>query len=350
MKKEIIDTLKKLLSYKTYEENTEEFEKLFNYIKEKFKNLEINEYTFKDKKAMVLSNTDSKDLDIIFCTHIDVVYDDTYEFTEDEDNIYGRGTIDMKGSVAVLLTLFKNIKTDLKIALFITSDEEIDGNCAYELSKIYNSKLAIVPDGGSDFELIKEEKGLIQLELSAKGKPAHSAQLFNGENAIIKLMNVYNEIVLKYPIPKSSDEYITSVNLSKLNGGNSNNQVPDYASMILDIRYINKDKDNIIEFIKNIDKEVDVKVLTIGSAFVTDVNNKYIKKYIDTCEKVLGESVVEKGCETTSDAIFFSDKGIPTVIMNPTGYNPHCKNEYVNKESLYTLYKIYESFLGGNYE
>ena len=276
MKKEIIDTLKKLLSYKTYEENTEEFEKLFNYIKEKFKNLEINEYTFKDKKAMVLSNTDSRDLDIIFCTHIDVVYDDTYEFTEDEDNIYGRGTIDMKGSVAVLLTLFKNIKTDLKIALFITSDEEIDGNCAYELSKIYNSKLAIVPDGGSDFELIKEEKGLIQLELSAKGKPAHSAQLFNGENAIIKLMNVYNEIVLKYPIPKSSDEYITSVNLSKLSGGNSNNQVPDYASMILDIRYINKDKDNIIEFIKNIDKEVDVKVLTIGSAFVTDVNNKYI--------------------------------------------------------------------------
>ena len=104
MKKEIIDTLKKLLSYKTYEENTEEFEKLFNYIKEEFKNLEINEYTFKDKKAMVLSNTDSRDLDIIFCTHIDVVYDDTYEFTEDEDNIYGRGTIDMKGSVAVLLT------------------------------------------------------------------------------------------------------------------------------------------------------------------------------------------------------------------------------------------------------
>ena len=350
MEKEIIDTLKKLLSYKTYEKNTEEFEKLFNYIKEEFRNLEICEYTFKNKKAMVLSNTDSKNLDIIFCTHIDVVYDDTYEFTEDEDNIYGRGTIDMKGSVAVLLTLFKNIKTDLKIALFITSDEEIDGNCAYELSKIYNSKLAIVPDGGSDFELIKEEKGLIQLELSTKGKPAHSAQLFNGENAIIKLINVYNKIILKYPIPKSSDEYITSVNLAKLNGGNSNNQVPDYASMILDIRYINEDKDNILEFIKNIDDEVKIKVLTIGSSFVTDINNKYIKKYIDICEKMLGRTVIEKGCETTSDAIFFSDKGIPTIIMNPTGYNPHCKNEYVNKESLYKLYKIYEEFLGGNYE
>ena len=70
MKEEIIKTLKKLLSYKTYEKNTEEFEKLFNYIKEEYSNLNITEYEFKNKKAMVLSNTDSKDLDIIFCTHV----------------------------------------------------------------------------------------------------------------------------------------------------------------------------------------------------------------------------------------------------------------------------------------
>lgn len=350
MKEEIIKTLKELLSYKTYEKNTEEFEKIFNYIKEKYNNLTITEYEFKNKKAMVLSNTTSKDLDIIFCTHIDVVYADNYEYSEDDINIYARGTIDMKGSVAVLLTLFKNIKTNLKVALFITSDEEIDGNCANELSKIYNSKFAIIPDGGSNFELIKEEKGLIQLELSTKTTPAHAAQLYNGENAIIKLMNVYNKIIFKYPIPKSSEEYITSINLSKLNGGKSNNQVPDSATMILDIRYINSDKDNIIKFIKNIDSEVEVKVLTIGSSFTTDLNNKYVKNYIKVCEKILERKIVEKCCETTSDAIYFCDKKIPTVIMNPIGYNPHCKNEYVNKESLYTLYKIYESFLGGNYE
>lgn len=350
MKNEIVETLKTLLSYKTYEKNQEEFEKIFKYIKEELKDIKIIEYIFNNKKALVLSNTNSKDLDVIFCTHIDVVYADTYNFTEDDCNIYGRGTIDMKGSVAVLLTLFKNIKTDLKIALFITSDEEIDGNCACELSKIYNSKIVIVPDGGSNFELIKEEKGLIQLELSVNTKPAHAAQPFNGENAILKLMTVYNKIISHYPMPKSSDEYITSVNLSKLNGGKSNNQVPDNASMTLDIRYINKDKNDIVEFIKNIDKEVNVKILTTGNAFTTDMDNKYVKKYIATCEKIIGSPVIEKCCETTSDAIFFCDKGIPTIIMNPKGYYPHCKNEYVNKESLYTLYKIYESFLGENYE
>ena len=46
--KNAVKTLKKLLSYKTYEKNTEEFEKLFNYIKEEYSNLNITEYEFKN--------------------------------------------------------------------------------------------------------------------------------------------------------------------------------------------------------------------------------------------------------------------------------------------------------------
>ena len=277
MKKEIINTLKDLLSFKTYKENTSEFEKLFTYIKDKYSSLLITEYTFNSNIALVLSNTNSKDLDLLFCTHIDVVYADNYNYTEDDTCIYGRGTIDMKGSVAVLLTLMNNLKSNSKIALMITSDEEITGYCADELSKIYKSKFVIIPDGGTNFELITEEKGLIQLELTTTTKEAHSAQLFNGENAIVKLYNVYNKIIEKYPIPKNENEYITSVNLSKLNGGSSNNQVPGNASMFLDIRYIGADnKDDIINYIKNIDPEVvyEAMELALTSAYKKNFNSK----------------------------------------------------------------------------
>lgn len=348
MKEEIITTLKDLLSFKTFEENKNEFEKLFDYVKNKYNNLNIQEYEFNNKKAMVVSNTEEKELDLIFCTHVDVVYDETYEYREDDENIYGRGTIDMKGSVAVVLTLLKNLKTDLKVALFMTSDEEIDGYGASQLANIYKGRFVIVPDGGSNFELIAEEKGLIQLELSTKTKAAHAARLFDGENAIIKLMNVYNKIIETYPLPKSDNEYITSVNLSKLNGGVSNNQVPDSATMLLDIRYISSDNpDKIIDFIKGIDPEVLANVVTIGSAFHTEIENKFVKKYINSCEKILNRKIIIKGCESTSDGIFFADLGMVTVIMNPLGKYPHSKDEYVNKESLLTLYKIYENFLGG---
>lgn len=348
MKEEIITTLKDLLSFKTFEENKDEFDKLFDYVKNKYDNLKIQEYEFNNKKALVVSNTSEKELDIIICTHVDVVYDETYEYYEDDENIYGRGTIDMKGSVAVALTLLKNLKTNLKVALFMTSDEEIDGYGASQLAKIYTGKFVIVPDGGSNFELIAEEKGLIQLELSTKTKAAHAARLFDGENAITKLFNVYNKIIEAYPLPKSEDEYITSVNLSKLNGGVSNNQVPDHATMFLDIRYISKDnREEIINFIKGIDPSVLVKVVTIGSAFHTDLENENVENYINSCEKILNKKITIKGCESTSDGIFFADLGMPTVIMNPLGKNPHSKDEYVNKESLLTLYKIYEDFLGG---
>ena len=252
----------------------------------------------------------------------------------------------MKGSVAVCLELLNNINTTKKIALFITSDEEIDGNCTKELLNIYNSKLAIVPDGGSNFDLISEEKGLLQLELSIKTKSAHASQPFNGENAIVKLYEVYEELIKKYPLPKSSDEYQTSINLSTLNGGDATNKVPDSATMKIDIRYIAKDKpQDFINIISNFNSNIEIKTILEGSVFQTDLNNKEIKKYLKVCKKILNKDIKIIGCESTSDAVYFSEKNIPTIIMNPDGYFPHCDNEYVNKDSLVTLYNIYYEFI-----
>ena len=350
MKKEILEILKDLLNFRTVEGNREEFEKIFAYIKTfKKKELFYKEYVFKEKKACVLANCEGNDFDIVFSTHIDVVPNANYEIYEDETNIYGRGTIDMKGSVSVLLKLFNEVKTDKKIALFITSDEEIDGNCTYELLKIYKTKLAIVPDGGTNFNLIHEEKGLLRLKLSMKTKAAHSSQPFNGVNAICELIHVYNQIIDKYPLPKSDKEYITSVNLAKFVGGEALNQVADYAEMYLDIRHIKKDtKEELVNFIKEINKTVSVEILLEGDIFETDLNNEEVKRYIQVCEHVLGRNIEILGCESTSDAIYFSSLGVPTIIMNPDGYYAHCPNEYVNKESLKVLYTIYKKFIEGD--
>ena len=44
---------------------------------------------------------------------------------------------------AVCLELFKNLDTNKKVALFITSDEEITGNCAKQLLTIYDTEMCI---------------------------------------------------------------------------------------------------------------------------------------------------------------------------------------------------------------
>ena len=347
MKENIINKLKELLKYITIEQNIEEFTKIFEYIKKTTNpKLTIKEYTFNNKKTLVISNNNKLEQDIIFCTHIDIVPSNTYTYQEDQNNIYGRGTIDMKGSVAVLLELLNNIETPSKIALFITSDEEIDGNCTKELLNIYKSKLAIVPDGGTNFQLIKEEKGLLQLELSIKTKSAHASQPYNGENAIVKLYEVYEKLIKKYPLPKDKTDYKTSINLSSISGGTATNQVPDTATMKLDIRYISKDTpEHFINIIKKTNSNIKIKTILEGPVFKTDLNNKDIKKYLDICKKHINQDIEIIGCESTSDAVYFSEKKIPTIIMNPIGNYPHCENEHVNKESLLTLYNIYKDFL-----
>lgn len=343
---EIKDIALKLLSFRTIADNKEEFTKLFNYIKEICnKELNIKEYEFNGKKSLVVANTSSVSLDIIFCTHVDIVPIENYKIIEDEENIYGRGTIDMKGSVASCLYLMNHLHTNKKIALFITSDEEIDGNCCVELLKIYNSKFAIVPDGGSNFDLIVEEKGALQLKVIAKGISAHASQPFNGSNAIAKIINLYNKLLEKYPLPKDSSEYKTTINLSKIKGGTQINCVPDYAEAYFDIRHISTDStESIIKCVAEFE-DIDYEILLDGKVFKTDLDNVLIKKYISACETVLNKKIKYSGCESTSDAIYFYEKGIPTIIMNPIGYYPHNPKEYVNKNSLIILYKIYAKFI-----
>lgn len=344
---EIVEILKNLMSYKTVEGNDGEFNKLFQYIKSIVpKGLYLEEYEFKDHKAVVISNTKSKDLDLVFCTHIDVVPADSYEFNYDGTYIKGRGSFDMKGSVAVCLKLLENFKVSKKIGLFITSDEEIAGYCAYQLLEIYNVKFAIVPDGGKDLQIVQEEKGQLQLKISVKTKSAHASQPYNGENAIVKLYAIYQKLIEKYPLPKSSSDYKTSVNLSLIEGGEALNSVAAHASMVVDIRHTSEDsKEDILEFIKKIDSTIEIEIIHAGSLFKTNLNDSNVKEYIEVSEKVTGKKAVIVSSEATSDAIYFSDKGVPTILTNPVGDYAHAKDEYIEATSLVQLYEIWKEML-----
>lgn len=345
---EILILLKDLINYPGVSKDKEATNKLLDQIKESIPaNLFVKKHEFDGFGSLVISNTRDDDFDIVFCTHIDVVPCEEYKYSEDENNVYGRGAVDMKGQVAVCLTLFKHLDTSKKVALFITSDEEIAGNCAKQLVEIYpNIKLAIIPDGGKDFNFICEEKGQLQIKLSVQTKSSHASQPYNGVNAITVLYDCYLKLLEKYPLPKSSKDYKTSVTLSKLVGGDALNQVPGYAEMYLDIRNVANDKhDDILNLIKEINSEIKVDIMTAGIAFTSDIENENIKEYLKACKDVLGYDPKIVKTEATSDAIYFCAKNIPTALMNPIGDYPHCPNEYVNKNSLLDLYKIYEKIL-----
>lgn len=347
IEKEIISVLKKLISFKTIDGNEEEMKNLLEYIKTLVpKDLIIKEYVFQNKPTMVISNTESKDLDVVFCTHIDVVPHEKYELVEKNNLLYGRGTFDMKGGVAISLLAFLNQKTDKKIGIFLTSDEEMGGNCVKELLNIYNPKFGIIPDGGNDFQLIKEEKGRLLLRVSISTVSAHAAELYKGENAITTLFTVYQKLLKKYPNPTSDNDWKSSICLTHLSGGIAYNQVPDSAEMILDIRRIATDfKIEFINSLKKIDKRLKIEILASETPYLTNSEDDMVKLYLHSVKKILKKEVVITTSNSTCDGIYFTEKGIPTVLMNPSGGFAHAPSEYVEKDSLLKLYEIYIDFL-----
>lgn len=354
-KTEIIENIKsiltELISFPTYYKNDQAFIDLFEYIKTNIKdNLFVEEkiinYDNHDNYNLIISNTQSKDLDLIFCCHVDVIPDRKYAAVIKDNKLYGRGAIDMKGQIAVILELLKNENSSKKIALILTSDEEVGGFCCKEIIKDYQSKLAILPDGGNNFDLIIEEKGVLQLEITSKGISSHGSEPFNGDNAIVKLIKLYGDLITKYPIPNNNNEFKLSITLSKLHGGDANNKVPDKAIMNLDIRYTKEDNiEEFIKYIKNYSKDISVKILDLEPVFYVDKDNPLIKDFINNCSIILGKEPNITKCCAGSDAPYFKEKEIPVIIMNPKGKNWHSPNEYVEIDSLYTLYEIFKTML-----
>lgn len=342
---EVLDLTKKLMKCKTVNGKLDEFVKAFRIIKEYLRDIGyiIEEKIVNGYPNLIISNSNDSNLDLIFCAHIDVVACDKYEPIVRAGKLYGRGSFDMKGQLAVILTLLKRNFSNKKIAFIITSDEEIGGACCKEILKEYNSKLAVIPDAGKNFRMIVEEKGLLQIEIVTRGIKAHASEPYKGENAILKSINIYNELLKIYKLPSSENEYITSINLSKIDGGTSNNAVADFSKMVLDIRFTKNDtEESILDNVRKVAKDSEIKVLDYGPMFFVDEKIDLISDFIKKAEDVLGEKMIIDKCVATSDAIYFSEKGIPTILINPIGDNWHSPDEYVEIDSLYTLYKLFE--------
>lgn len=349
----ISDIAKELIKFETVFPNYHNFDKCIEYIKNYYNdsNLIIKEFCYNNDKSIFISNTKDKQVDILFVGHMDVVPAAKEDFIPQVKGkyLYGRGSFDMKGHVAVMMKLLKDNKFNKKIGLLITTDEErggFNGTGKFLNELNYSCEFAIVPDAGNNFEIIEEEKGVLQLEVSYKGIEAHSSQVWSGDNAICKILALYNFLLEKYPLPKSSSDYRTSINLAKIEGGNSLNVVAGECRAFFDIRHIASDsKENFIKLIKEYDSNITVNVLAQGEPFLTHKEHYLFKLFEQSYYEVLKKEPKFSKCESASDGRFFYSKDIPCLLMNSSGNNIHSKNEYVDIDALNILFDIYLNYI-----
>lgn len=353
----LIKHLNKLVAFNTVAGNLVEQKKCLEYIKKQFAfyPFVINEYESNGHPSLVLTTEKTKHPEIFLSAHIDVVPGEKklFKLQKKGGMILGRGVFDMKFAIAtyicVLQEIYKQTKKLPSIGLMFTSEEEIRGNNGPGFllkNKNYSCDLAFIPDGGEMWHIVKEAKGILELEIIISGKHAHASKPWQGESAIEKLFEAGKRIKKLYP--SSSENHNVTVNFGKITGGGVMNQVADTASIFLDIRYaqgvVYKE---IIKTLQSILPDAKILILDLIKPFSTDINNKYIKKWAKLIFSKNNEEIFIKE-NGASDASCFSDKKIPTIVSKPIGDGIHSSQEWMSFSSWVEFSEILKKFLLNN--
>ena len=345
----------KLISFKTISGNHTEVKKAFDFVRKYLgKKYYYKTFCYNNFYSMLISNTNNFcDFDILFNGHMDVVKANDSDFTAriEGDKLYGRGSIDMKGQIAVLLDIFKNNTYTKHVGILLTSDEEIGGENGVKSVLDNNdirAKIVIVPDAGENFTFVDSEKALLQLDLVTTGISAHASRPNLGKNAILTAVNVYKNLCELYGLdinsPVNDD---ISINLSKISSGDLYNKVPDNALWSIDIRYSNIKRKDLEKNIAKVCKANNTTYSIVNAAeeFKCNLKSNEVIKFIKSCEKFLGKPLEHIKVYGASDIHYFSNLGMSCVSINPEGYNLHADNEYVSIASLKKYEQMIEFYL-----
>lgn len=340
--------LKNLIEINTI--NDKENEKIRTYIKSLLKDKDfLFQEIGKGKKKVLIAK---RGIPIIaFCCHTDTVDQSIYwtkealKLTEDKDNYYGLGVSDMKGGTAALLEVVTTLPTDIPCMLCFTYDEENSFKGINELikSNIDLPDTIIFPEP-TDLVPAIANKGCIEFSITFNGKSAHSSTPELGENALYKALDFIKELkgfannLKKEKIPLYEVPY-TTFNLSKINGGNEINKVPDTCEITFDFRTITKEhNEKIMDKIEKLTKKYQGKksILNNLNAAITDKKEEIEKIETITNRKAIGLNYV-------TEASFLPDKNI--IILGPGPISAHQKDERIRKESFKDCIEIYKTLI-----
>jgi len=194
-------------------------------------------------------------------------------------------------------------------------------------------------DGGSLEKIVAKEKGVFRLKLISRGKSAHGARPWLGENAIEKLIEDYLKIK-PYFEETAPEHWHRTMNFSVVHAGKSANQVPDYAEAVFDVRYTeNDDMDDIVEKIRGeIKGELRVEM---KEPIFFGGDSPYLKSLLEISKKT--KVGFEHGA---SDARFLAQYGMTGIVWGADGdQSQHSEKEHVNIPSVHALYGILDEFL-----
>jgi acetylornithine deacetylase len=169
---------------------------------------------------------------VLVTSHIDTV-PPFWPYERRGDEIWGRGTVDAKGSVAAQIIavqeLFdKNKVSEGDVALLFVVGEETGGPGMGNVNDLGLSWESVIFGEPTELKLARGHKGGLGFTIKANGKAGHSGYPETGSNAIDSLVRGLAALQ-KVELPGSKEFGNSTLNVGKIEGGVAGNVIPASA-------------------------------------------------------------------------------------------------------------------------
>jgi len=247
--------------------------------------------------------------------------------------LYGRGSVDMKSSLAIMMHIAKFVKENGSILLtFAVGEERAEAGTSTLLSYIkrfnLNVRYGLVLEPTA-LKVATCQKGAAWFRIKLKGRAAHASAPDEGINAIefaSKVMHAINDYRSEITKRKHRLADPPTCTITMISGGFKENVIPDKCELVIDRRLVPSESSNIVEHELRtfIDKlQLDYALDKIGSREPVEIddNAAIARAVIDATSEATSTSTSIICFPGATDNEHLVASGIQSLVWGPGNLN-----------------------------
>jgi succinyl-diaminopimelate desuccinylase len=301
----------------------------------------------------VLARTDlGRPTRILLAGHLDTVpIADNVPSRRDGDLLHGCGTTDMKSGDAMLLHLAATLPEparDLTFVFYECEEVDYDRNGLTRIQADHPEWLA------ADLAILGEPtngnveagcQGTVSAAVTARGRRAHSARSWLGDNAIHRARIVLDRLAGwdARIVDIDGCRYREGLNAVGITGGVAGNVIPDECTVRVNFRFApDRTADQAGAVIRDLFADFDVTVLDVAAGALPGLHAPAAAEFVAAAG---GRAQAKFGW---TDVARFAALGIPAVNYGPGDPSlAHTREEHVSMTQIREMSQVLRDFLAG---
>ncbi|MES1926291.1 acetylornithine deacetylase [Salinisphaera sp. T31B1] len=303
---------------------------------------------------------------LVFAGHIDTVpYDDRgwqsdpFTLTERDGRLFGLGSCDMKGFIAIAAAVaseYAERDLDAPISLLVSADEECGMDGARALLDAYREhgrrpgRFCVIGEP-TNLVPIRQHKGIFMETIEVHGASGHSSNPALGANAIEGMYQALGAIralrddlaerqrIAGFPVPHAT------LNLGAISGGDNANRIPARCRLDIDLRFLPGMTIDALRAelheraraaVAGSDCRIEFRELFTGTpAFETSGESPIVT----ACEELSGHAAA--AVDFGTEGAFYNAMGMDSVVLGPGDIaQAHQPDEYLALERIAPMQRI----------